>query len=165
MKHGTQKPIIIVPDYVRAATEALFFRESTRKWKEAVAYWAGVKCADNWVVTTVILPRARTTWGSFSVSAAANAEVVSLLSANKLKLIAQVHTHPGEWAGHSEGDDLGAAMAHENFVSIVVPAYGVGGLRDLKECGVYRFEAAAFRELSREQVRDFVRWVPTEKAL
>jgi hypothetical protein len=97
------------------------------------------------------------------ISGAVNAEVVSVLSMNKLRLIAQIHTHPGDWVGHSDGDDLGAALAHENFLSIVVPAYGVGGMREMKECGVHRFELGAFRQIMNDELVAALRWVPAVK--
>jgi hypothetical protein len=159
----TRRPVVIIPDYIRSATEAYLHRESTNKWSEAVAYWAGSKSVTEHVVTTLLLPKAQTSWGSFEVSRTANAEVVSVLSKSKLKLIAQVHTHPGEWVEHSQGDEVGATMAHENFLSIVVPTYGVGGMRALTECGVHRFENGAFRQLGPEEVAATMWWIPSVK--
>ena len=44
-----------------------------------------------------------------------------------LELIGQVHSHPGRFVGHSDGDDERALMPYDGFLSIVVPHYGRRG--------------------------------------
>lgn len=128
---------------------------------ERVVYWAGVETETAWLVTTVIRPRARTTWGSFQTSVKANAEVVASLSSAGLGILAQVHTHPGAFVNHSEGDDEMAVVAFENFVSIVVPHYGRKGMLPLTKCGVHRFENRGFRRLRPEEIAASMRVVST----
>ena len=113
------------------------------------------------VITTVILPEAVTTYGSFRTSAAANARVVALLAAADLVLLAQVHSHPGRIVDHSAGDDADALMPYENFLSIIVPNYAKATMWPLDQCGVHRFEHGRFRRLRPQEVTSTITRVPT----
>jgi hypothetical protein len=157
------RPNLYVLELVRRQTDQ-HFRSMAHRREEAVSYWAGVKCNETWIVTTLVIPRAHTTLGSFEVSASSNADVVSFLTTTGLKLIAQLHTHPGKSVGHSQGDDFGASLAHENFLSIVIPHFGARGIGLFKKCGVHRFENGSFRRLAPTEV-GAVRWLPAEKTL
>ena len=119
---------------------------------EGIVYWAGRATDTDWVVTTVIVPDAATTWGSFRTSAAANARVVALLANADLVLLAQVHSHPGTVVDHSGCDDRDALMPYPEFLSIIVPNYGRAGLWPLDRCGVHRFEHGRFRRLTNKEV-------------
>jgi hypothetical protein len=119
---------------------------------EGVAYWAGQRVAGGVVLTTCIAPAATTTRGSFETSARANAEVIAYLGSAKLELIAQVHSHPGDFVGHSDGDDRRALMPYEGYLSVVVPHYGREGMRPLTKCGVHIFERSKFRRLSEDEI-------------
>ena len=76
-----------------------------REAHEGVAYWAGRRAGGECFVTTCIAPAATTTYGSFDTSAHANANVVMYLASVGLELIGQVHSHPGRFVDHSDGDD------------------------------------------------------------
>jgi len=91
------------------------------------------------IVTSVVRPRQQNTLGSFFVSSEANADIAVWLCARKLKLLAQLHTHPGEYVGHSDGDNLGASLAFQGFYSLVVPNYGRSGILPLNQCGIHVF--------------------------
>lgn len=127
---------------------------------EGIVYWAGREQPQEWVMTTVIVPEAVTTYGSFRTSAAANARVVALLAAAELVLLAQIHSHPGKLVDHSDGDDADALMPYENFLSIIVPYYGKATLWPLDQCGVHRFEHSRFRRLTPKEVAATIRLVP-----
>lgn len=119
---------------------------------EGVAYWAGVAAGQNLVVTTVLAPEATTTAGSFATSVIANARVVAKVNEHHIKILAQIHGHPGGWVGHSAGDNAGAFMPYEGFYSVVVPWYGRHGLLPLTRCGVHRFHRGAFMQLTYDQI-------------
>jgi hypothetical protein len=53
------------------------------------------------------------------------------------KLVAQIHSHPGE-AFHSLGDSQHATSYHQGFISIVLPNFG-RGVQSLLDCAVYEF--------------------------
>ena len=123
-----------------------------RSAHEGIIYWAGKSFGTHWIVTTCIAPQATTTRGSFMTSAVSNAEVISFLASQELELFAQVHSHPGEWVDHSDGDSEGAFMPYQHFLSIVAPRYGQAGIWPLTQCGVHRFEAGRFRRLANVEV-------------
>lgn len=125
---------------------------SRRGLHEGIVYWAGVPNEQVWIVTTVIIPDARTSAGSFHVSARANADVIGFIADNHIQLLGQVHSHPGIYVGHSGGDIDGALMPYEGFISIVVPNYAEDGLLPFSKLGVHRFEAGAFTRLSEEEI-------------
>ncbi|MEW6732143.1 MAG: hypothetical protein AB1489_12515 [Acidobacteriota bacterium] len=127
---------------------------------ECILYWAGKSLGSEWIITTCIVPRAETTWGSFITSAASNAEVIAFLALYKLELLAQVHTHPEDLVDHSAGDDAGALMPFENFLSIVVPKYGSAGILPLNQCGVHRYESGRFRRLSNVEIEVGFKLIP-----
>lgn len=119
---------------------------------EGIAYWAGVASAKAWVVTTVLVPEARTTAGSFETSVLANARVIQAVNASSLQLLAQVHGHPGKWVGHSKGDDIGAFMPYRGFYSVILPHYGRHGVEPLAQCGFHRFDGDAFHQLETSEI-------------
>lgn len=51
------------------------------------------------------------------------AKVVFLAMELDLQIVGQVHTHPQE-AFHSAGDEEGANIRYNGFISIVIPDYG-----------------------------------------
>lgn len=127
---------------------------------EGIVYWAGRASPAEWIITSVIVPEAVTTRGSFRTSAAANARVVALLAQAEIALLAQVHSHPGTLVDHSDGDDTDALMPYENMLSIIVPKYGRTTLWPLEHCGVHRFEGGRFRRLSSAAVNGAFRCIP-----
>jgi proteasome lid subunit RPN8/RPN11 len=119
---------------------------------EGVVYWAGRRMGAQNIVTTCIAPDARTTYGSFATTSHANARVVMYLADHGLELLGQVHSHPGAFVDHSDGDDECALMPYDGFLSIVVPRYARDGLRPLSSCGVHIFEFSGFRRLSHAEI-------------
>jgi hypothetical protein len=78
------------------------------------------------------------------------ARIVRKISDAGLQLVGQAHSHPGE-AFHSRGDEAGANIAYDGFVSIVFPDYGVH-LPSLERAAVYIFRAGAFLKVSRSEL-------------
>ena len=67
------------------------------------------------------------------------AKLVSIATDLRLQIVGQVHTHPMK-AAHSDGDEDGANIRFEGFISIVVPNYGAA-LPDFTGSAVYVFNA------------------------
>src|SRR6185312_11366090 len=89
----------------------------TERPHEGVVYWAGRRAGGECFVTTCIAPAARTSWGSFDTSSETNARVVMYLADVGLELLGQIHSHPSDLVGHSEGDDERALMPYDGFLS------------------------------------------------
>lgn len=145
--------LVILPDPILEETRRLLlsFRDSESQ-HEGIAYWAGIVQVHTTVVTSVIVPEAETTYGSYETSVTANARVIRTASSRHLQILAQVHGHPGDWVGHSRGDDLGAFMPYGGFYSIVVPYYGRQGLLPLTQCGVHEYRHGRFERLLENEI-------------
>ena len=94
-----------------------------RKNEEAIAYLLGKSSAGGTLIVSVVRPVANNTPCSFSVTAAAMATVVRCAVNAGLQVAGQAHTHPGK-AYHSPGDDEGARIVYDGYVSLVFPNYG-----------------------------------------
>lgn len=150
-------PTLFLPRTVADETACLVSSFGTGEDQhEGVVYWAGVASADSWVVTTVLVPEARTTAGSFHTSVLANSRVIQAVNDAKLQLLAQVHGHPGDWVGHSGGDDRGAFMPYRGFYSVVLPHYGSCGLLPLDQCGFHRYDGRRFNQLTASEVAELI---------
>lgn len=151
---------ILIGAQVIAETVSALRRSGTPgQSHEGVAYWAGRRLGPDAVVTTCIAPAAETTFGSFATSSSTNAKVVMFLAREGLELLGQVHSHPGRFVDHSDGDNERALMPYEGFLSIVVPNYGQGGMQPLTHCGIHLFEGGAFRRLKSPEVESRFRIV------
>lgn len=78
-----------------------------------------------------------------------------LLSERQLRLLAQVHSHPGR-AYHSRTDDLYAIVTTEGGLSLVVPDFAVGPV-DLGHWATYRLRGGRWLELAAHEVLELVR--------
>jgi hypothetical protein len=112
---------------------------------EALLFWGGILSASAAQVTGVYLPGHRPDGAHAALSKEESRWLVRQLHGRDEKLIAQIHSHPGE-AYHSDGDDAGAASFHIGFLSIVVPQYG-RGVACLSECAIFEFDGTRFTEL------------------
>ena len=123
---------------------------------EGMVYWCGIK--ENGIMNTsmVIAPKTESNSGRVSVSNRANFDVIGLLSEYNLIQIGQVHSHPGNWVDHSYGDDNMAAFKIEGLLSIVVPIYGVHGMRPLWMCGIHRYTNNNFIRLSNRYIKKHI---------
>lgn len=125
-----------------------------RKPDEMIAYWAGIKKGNKSTVRLVVIPNAKTNSGRVIVSQEANFHFVRALSSRNLVQIAQVHTHPTSWVGHSLGDSKYAAFKVKGLLSIVVPSYCRKGMLSLEKCGVHRFDGKKFIRLPNKYLKD-----------
>jgi hypothetical protein len=116
---------LFVPEEVALATWRAL-RPTAEVACEGVALWAGPKAQYGelqQVVTTVVVPRQRVSSGRYELPTDAVREMGRLLRRRGLVNVAQVHSHPGTWVGHSEWDDAHAFSLRNGAVSIVWPGY------------------------------------------
>lgn len=81
-------------------------------------------------------------------------ELNQKLSNTGLRLIAQVHSHPGE-AYHSETDDRYAIVTADGGLSLVVPDFGKAP-KDPTLWAVYRLSNGSWHELDTAQARSLL---------
>lgn len=120
---------------------------------EGFVYWAGLRDGDTIHINTVVAPETISSEGRVSIPPLSNFYVVQCLSTEKLIQLGQVHSHPGNWVGHSAGDDSRAAFKREGLLSMVVPNYCSKRIL-LKECGIHRFQNGEFLRLSKRYVKE-----------
>lgn len=72
------------------------------------------------------------------------------LESSKLRLLAQVHSHPTE-AYHSDTDDRYAIVTENGGFSLVVPDFAVRPMK-LDECAIYRLRGGRWDELTADEV-------------
>ena len=149
--------MITIPETIWAAMLAEFARN--KKEVEQVCYFDGVTVGDVGIVTTLTIPNAALETGRFHVSPDAMSEAGKHLRALRFRRLAQVHTHPSEWTGHSQWDNEWAYSQLPGAVSIVLPHFGRRQPR-LENAGVHLRTNAGWRQLSPGEVMQHLRLVP-----
>ena len=140
--------VLYVPESVVVATWRAL-RETASRGCEATARWAGPAFqfgAGEQVVTTVVVPGQRVGPGRFEVPHAATRTMGAALGDAGLVNLAQLHTHPDEWVGHSRWDDARAYSTRNGALSIVWPHYG-RVLSPPEHWGVHECVGARWRRL------------------
>jgi proteasome lid subunit RPN8/RPN11 len=117
-----------------------------RRGHEGIVYVLGRTDGFVTLAVAVFRPQARTTPGSFYVSADAMAPCVTAASSLNLQVVGQIHSHPGQ-AYHSGGDVEGARIRYMGYASIVVPNYG-RSLPDLNGVTAYMWRTGEWRLLT-----------------
>lgn len=107
---------------------------------EGIVYLLGRTNGPQACVLSCVAVAASANYGSFFVSSREMVRVVNTANDCALQVVGQLHTHPRE-AFHSRGDDDGAQIRFDGFVSIVVPDYG-DHLPTLRGAAVYAYDAA-----------------------
>ena len=60
-------------------------------------------------------------------------------SANSVKVLADVHTHPGDWTGQSSSDRHHPMIARVGHIALIVPTYATKRKQLLNGVGMYEF--------------------------
>lgn len=158
-KSKDKKRYLISSKVIKYTERVLHDYANKNPSNEGLVYWAG-KVSNNTIkVTAVIAPNTESDFGRVSTSHKDNFHVVNELSKLKLVEVAQVHSHPGHFVGHSDGDDEWAAFKFDGLLSLVVPNYCKDGMLPLEKCGVHRYENEEFIRLSTEYVKKHFRLV------
>lgn len=149
--------MIIIP----ATTWDRLFDEFGRDPREVeqVCYLDGVVVGTVGVVTTITIPNAQLSEGRFQVLAVEMSKAGGHLRRHQLVRLAQVHTHPTEWVGHSAWDDMHAYSQLVGAVSIVLPVFGRTRCT-LMDAGVHLRSAAGWRQVPVYELSDLARVVP-----
>lgn len=91
---------------------------------ERVVLWLGKGSGNEDTVSEVFTPQQQTAADYFRIPPSGMEEILSHLRISRLKIIAQVHSHPFE-AFHSAADDTWALIRHVGALSLVIPHFGL----------------------------------------
>jgi hypothetical protein len=94
------------------------------------------------------------------VTADSMSEAGKHLRAHRLRRLAQVHTHPSDWTGHSDWDDSMAYSQQPGAISVVLPNFG-RGTPTLAAAGVYIRTGAEWHRVPPHEVPQYLRAVPS----
>lgn len=147
-------PRIYIPHLIVEKT-AEHLRKYGVQGNEGLVFWAGIEAGDSSkFVTTCVYPKVRGVSGaSVSADVIAGAEVVREVRRRELEIIAEIHSHPGHWVGHSIIDDENPFVLADGNISIVVPCLGDEGMEPLWKCGVYLYSVKdGWRRLSEGEI-------------
>lgn len=153
--------MITIPDWIWERMLDAFAQET--RDVERVAYLDGVLVGskngvETGVVTTLTFPNADLYPGYFSVTPEAMSEAGEHLHEHNLCRLAQVHTHPGSWTGHSEWDDRRAYSQWPGAISIVLPSHA-RFRPQLKDAGVHLRTEDAWQEVAPDHVSQYLQIV------
>lgn len=124
---------------------------------EGLVLWLGVIDKDNNTcrVTKIITPEQNSIKSENGVGYFVNTKTLlgvnKLLSETGLRLLAQIHSHPGR-AYHSNTDDRYCIVTEEGGFSIVVPDFGFGP-SDLLLWATYKLTDGYWKKLSKSNVK------------
>ena len=120
---------------------------------EGFVFWGGgIGASGEAYITTVYLPNHPPQGSRAHPAPNAMRQLVRSLHSADQKLLAQVHSHPGE-AYHSYGDDQNAASYHPGYISIVIPDFGKG-VTTLRQCEIYEFDGRTISRIHNSDVLD-----------
>lgn len=130
-------------------------REAGQRGHEVLVLWLGVVEENVANIQAVLAPPQNPVRSEEGVGYFVNSETLFALNRflreHKLRLLAQVHSHPQD-AFHSATDDAYAIVTVEGGFSLVIPDFGFGR-QTLDEWAVYRLTSGHWREMSVYQVR------------
>lgn len=149
---------LIVPDHVWRLTLEEIGRYRAHN-SEALVFWGGVVLNRTAIVTGLFLPTHSSQGACVALTPEEARWLLRRLRNRDEKLLAQVHSHPGD-AHHSTGDDRRAASYHPGYYSIVVPDYG-RGVTSIEQCTVHLYGGQDFSPLPNSVASTLIQVTPT----
>jgi hypothetical protein len=129
-----------IPRNLFEASIRVLRKRGCRK-QEGLVLWAGAPSPNNEeaYVVSYIVPRRGHWGGGVRLDTRALLKLSEELEKRDLLLLAQIHTHPGNF-GHSMGDEKRALSYRLGYISIVVPNFALNDIRDFSTCYVYEYK-------------------------
>jgi len=142
-------PLYVPRSLVRDTHDA--FLPYWRAGVEVACYWFGLTSEQVAVATTVALPCLEQSSGHYRVDGTSLRRLATEMRAQGLVNLAQIHTHPAAWVGHSVYDDEHAYSTRTGALSLVWPDYGCCYPHDLlRRLGVHERQDGRWVHLSED---------------
>jgi hypothetical protein len=119
---------------------------------EGMAFWAGYEAGNATVILQAIVPNAAHSNQRVMATAAAVGDAARTARRTGLGVLCQVHSHPGDDARHSDGDDELILLPFEGMLSVVIPNFGLH-FEGLAGACVHQFQSGRWVLCSQESVR------------
>jgi hypothetical protein len=164
---GQHIQTIWLPRWVLDRTWSIL-RQDGLKQVESTVLWGGRRFGSDACVLSVLYPCGRDvslSSGLVRVGPDTTAEMGRWLRGQGLRALAQIHTHPKGWTGHSRTDNEGPIVSAEGFVSIVWPHYASLPAATVRDFGVHRLFGGRWYELGYEDADSLLRIVESEAAV
>lgn len=150
--------MITIPEYLWSRMLAEFAREL--RTVEQVCYFDGFRVGGDGVAVAVVFPNAKLLAGRFEVSPDSMSQAGKHFRQLGMVRLAQVHTHPESWVGHSHWDDERAYSQLPGAMSIVLPHHA-RQVPALADAGIHLRAPTGWQQLSRQELDAHVRLVPS----
>jgi hypothetical protein len=152
---------VFVPLKVAAETQR-FLQTVGRQAQEGLVLWVGTPVDKQFHVMHPFIPRQRGIRTPDGVCAVVDSDEMHRINVelfkSRLRLIAQIHSHPTD-AYHSETDDEHAIANTVGCLSLVVPDFGAGDF-NLANTAVYRLaQSGEWKELHRKAAATLIQLV------
>ena len=137
----------LIPHIKRYHISQALFNESIKilkkrgkKREEGLVLWSGIINRENFeaYILNSVIPEGGHWGGGVTLDYKMLLQIIQLLGEKKQILLAQVHTHPGNF-GHSLGDEKTPVSHRIGFISIVVPNYAIHKIKNMKNFYVYEY--------------------------
>lgn len=132
--HVKERLVTVAHEHLRAVG---------KRGYEGLALWAGTSEGKDFYVRHTLVPEQRCTRSQYGVGVSVSPQELHRLNVwlfeNQMRVIGQLHSHPGE-AYHSDTDDAFPLATTIGCVSLVVPDFAAAPFA-LPRCAVYRLDA------------------------
>jgi hypothetical protein len=127
---------------------------------EGLVYWAGRGTDGGMVFLSVVVPESNHGPQGVMVEGNEVSRASRRMRQRNLGLKAQVHSHPGGDARHSDGDDDLVLMPFEGMLSVVAPDFGIE-VDSLEDLTVHQYQDGRWVLCSPESVKRNFEVIPT----
>lgn len=150
--------MITIPEHLWERMLDEFARR--RRAVEQVCYFDGIRCGEDGIVVALTFPNAKLFPDHFEVPPDEMSRAGKHLRRFQMRRLAQVHTHPGSWVGHSPWDDAKAYSQLDGALSLVLPDHARARPR-IEQSGIHIRTTAGWQQLMAPAAAAAVRVVPT----
>ena len=138
--------VLILPRFILATLQR-FFAPYARRRVETVALLCGIEREHESIVTTLAFPEAKRAPRHYEVNRTSMSAAARELARSNMVVLAQAHTHPEDWVGHSKCDDTHAYSTRDGALSLVWPRYGRGS-PPLDHVGILELREGTWQQLA-----------------
>ncbi len=143
--------LVVTDAVVRRSSELLRIAGARTPSHEGLVWWMGREVDGDTLVLACHQPRCRSGPQFVQADEAAAGAAGRVARAQRLGIVAQVHSHPGRDTRHSDGDDDLVFMPYHGMFSLVVSEYGEGSLLPEHGAGLHQFQNGQWSEIHQRE--------------